>query len=529
MKRQRILLARMMTIGILLLFITPTLFAELLNDGSFENRPSDWEEYYNTTCNAVSIGNWVSAGGPPAVDGQQTFWAGGACGDGVVANNGARQEITFQPDAALLSFWYFPFKAAPDPNSNDLAIVAFDDIPIWELNVDGITSPTGWNNAIINIEQFADQTNTLSIEMQQNSDSAIAHVFFDYIEVFHPAIEVSQVISPAAMLLNSDFSVEISVENSGDTFLNNISVSNTVFSDCDREVGTLPDLDLGESVTYICDVTNATVNMENTAVASATTTEIEFVVEASNVASPVIINPLLSLTVDPESISVEEGETITFILTLTNNGNSTLTNVQIASPQVTGCNLALGSLGASETAVFNCTYTPRNSETITFDATAMEPATNTEVSTETAVFIEILPIVPPSIPIFTQFIPLVVNNFINHNALGEPNNSCAAAFPISINQSANFLAEDINDWYGFTLNSPSDLTVNLTDFIPIAGQITLWRGTCNSLTLIGQNGDFSTEKSINVSNQPAGTYYIWLISDGPINFTNLYELSIETP
>ncbi|VAW36774.1 hypothetical protein MNBD_CHLOROFLEXI01-3068 [hydrothermal vent metagenome] len=177
MKRQPILLARTIVIGILLLFIVPQLFAELLNDGSFENQPSDWEEYYNTACNAVSIGDWTSALGEPPPDGQQSFWAGGACGS-VVANNGARQEITFQPDAALLSFWYLPFKEFADPQSNDIAVVAFDDTTIWELNVDGITSPTGWNNAILDITQFSDQTGTLSIEMQQNSDQFVAPYLF---------------------------------------------------------------------------------------------------------------------------------------------------------------------------------------------------------------------------------------------------------------------------------------------------------------------------------------------------------------
>lgn len=529
MKRQTILLARMITIGILFLFITPLLFALLINDGSFENQPSDWQEYYNTSCNAISIGDWSTViGAPPPFDGQQTFWAGGACQNGVVANNGARQNITLQPDAALLSFWYNPIKGA-DPQNNDQAVVSFDDTPIWILNVDGITSPTGWNNAIVDISQFADQTGSLSFEMQQNNDSAIAHVFFDYVEIFHPSIVISQVISPEAMLPNSNFSVQITIENSGDTVLENISVSNSTFPSCDRSAGILPDLDLGESLTYNCNVANAVQGMENTAFVSATTTDIAYVVEASHDVSPLIVNPLLLLTVDPADVSITEGESILFSLTLSNNGNSILTNIQIASAEAAGCNLTLGSLGINQTAAFNCSYTPLASETITFNATAMESLTSTEVSSETAVSIELLPIVPPTVPIFTQFIPMIANNFINHSALGEPNNSCPETFPLSLNQPANFLAEDIDDWYQFQVNANGDLEIEITNFVPIAGQITLWRGTCNNLVLIGQNGDFATEKSISVSNQPAGIYQIWIINDGPINTTDLYTLSINTP
>ena len=256
MKRQPIQLAKTIIIGILLLVITPQLFASLLNDGSFENNPSDWEEYYNTTCNAISIGDWSSIHGDPP-DGQQTFWAGGICQNGVLANNGIQQNITFQSDAALLSFWYYPQNALPSTENNDLAIISFDDTTIWELQVDGLTPLPSWNNALIDITQFADQTGNLSIEMQQNSDPAYAEVFFDFLEILHPSITVSQLISPEAMLLNSDFSVEVTVTNSGDTFLSNISVTNDLFLDCDRAVGILPNLDVGESVTYSCDVTNA--------------------------------------------------------------------------------------------------------------------------------------------------------------------------------------------------------------------------------------------------------------------------------
>ena len=528
MHRRRIIPFWIVSILFLFLSITPILFAELINDGSFENQPSDWEEYYNTSCNAISIGNWVPFGGPLPVDGQQTFWAGGACANGIIANNGARQEITLQPDAALLSFWYNPIKA-PDPQNDDLAIVSFDTTPIWTLNVDGITSPTGWNNALVDITQFSNQTGTLSLEMQHDNDLDVAHVFFDYIEVFHPSIQISQVISPEAVSENEAFTVESTVVNSGDTVLNNISVTNTSFASCDRTAGDLPDLNPGESSSYICEVTNATLDMENTATVLATTTEIEYVVEANHTVSSFVINPLLELVVEPDEVTIVEGEQVTFALTITNRGDGEFTNVQISSPQATGCTLFLDALAVQETAVFNCSYTPLASGLITFIATAVEPKTNTEMVVETAVSIELLPNVPPTEFRFSLFLPLTANNFLNHNAFGEPNDICDHAFPITPNQSAQFLAEDIHDWYEFSLGTTSDINVDLTNFVPIAGQITLWRGGCQNLTFIGQNGDFSAEKNISLTNQPPGTYYVWIINDGPINNTNKYSLLVSTP
>jgi hypothetical protein len=231
----------------------------------------------------------------------------------------------------------------------------------------------------------------------------------------------------------------------------------------------------------------------------------------------------------PATVNVPEGEPVQISLTLTNNGNRGLTQVQIASVQATNCNVAVGALAVGATAVSTCTYTPSQSGTIVFTATAVEPTTGRGASAETAVTIKLLPTDPPSFPTFTQYIPVVTNNFINHTPLGEPNNACDQAFPITTNQTYQFLAEDSYDWYTFTLQTTKSITVNLTNFVPVAGQITIWRGTCQNLTFLGQDGDFATTKSINLSNQPAGTYYIWVINDGSPNANEKYGLSVAAP
>ena len=180
----------------------------------------------------------------------------------------------------------------------------------------------------------------------------------------------------------------------------------------------------------------------------------------------------------------------------------------------TGCTLLSDSLGVGQTAVFNCTFTPTQSGIIEFLATGSDALTNTEVSAEATISVELLPINPPTVPTFSQYLPLISHDYFSQTPLGEPNDTCSQAAPISINQPSEFLAEDVNDWYQFTLDSASDLTAKLTNFAPIAGQITLWRGNCQNLTFLGQNGDFPSPKSIALTNQPPGTYYLWLINDG---------------
>lgn len=528
MNRRRIISSCLATILFLFFLVAPSLFAELINEGSFENSPetSAWEEFNFTPCNPTGIGDWSGVDGAPAnFDGQQSLWVGGICNN-IVRINGAQQSMTLQENAALLSFWFNPIKNAPDPLNFDRAIVSINDNEVWDLDVNGVTNPTGWNNALVDISQYADQVVTLSLEIRQNNDFRVANVFFDYIEILHPSVGINQLIIPAG---ENTFTVEITLENNGDTVLNNLSVTNSSFAECDQAVGSLPDLAPGVSTTYSCEVINATADVENTATGQATATEIAYLVEASHTASTTDLNPLLTLTVDPEAVAVSEGDPVSFSLTLTNSGNAALAEVQIASTQASDCNFSLDSLAVSETAVSNCTYSPSQSETIIFAATAVEPTSSREAFVETAVAIEVLPVVPPSFPTFTQYIPIVANNFINHGPLGEPNDICDQAFPLTVNQTNEFLAEDINDWYTFTLDATNNVTINLTNFVPIAGQITVWRGSCQNLSFLGQNGNFATAKSINLSNQPAGTYYVWVINDGPLNTFDKYAVSILTP
>ena len=513
----------------LFLSIAPILFAELINDGSFESVPTTWEEYFNTACNAPAIGNWSTVvGAPPNFDGQQSFWAGGACNN-VLSNNGARKDIALESNAAILSFWFNPIKG-PDPINNDTAVVAIDETPVWTLNVDGINTLAGWKNALVDISEFSGDTVTLSLEMQHDNDSDVANVFFDYIEVFHPSIQISQLASPEAVLEGEPFSVEVTVENNGDIALNNLSITNTNFANCDRPIGSLPDLEPGESSNYTCQVASAVSNLANTILVNATASALELLVEAENTILSPVANPLLELTVVPDEASVSEGEQITFSLTITNSGDSDLVTLRLTSVQATGCNLSLGSFAAGQTAVFNCSYAPPASGMVTFVATALEPRTNTNISAETAVSIEIVPNTPPTVISYSVYLPMATNYFLNHSALGEPNDVCEQAFSITPNQTTKFLAEDIDDWYKFTLGTPGDMTVDLTNFVPIAGQITVWRGSsCQNLTLIGQNGDFSSEKRINLANQPPGTYFVWLINDGPMNNSSKYNLLVTTP
>lgn len=119
--------------------------------------------------------------------------------------------------------------------------------------------------------------------------------------------------------------------------------------------------------------------------------------------------------------------------------------------------------------------------------------------------------------------PIQFNNYV----YGEPNDSCSEAKALTLNDLFYFLPDDKDDWYHFSLPRSGDLRVVLTNFTPIAGQITVWRGSCAALTFLGNNGDFTATKIVELGLQPAGSYYAWVITDGSFTNTEAYELTID--
>ncbi len=111
------------------------------------------------------------------------------------------------------------------------------------------------------------------------------------------------------------------------------------------------------------------------------------------------------------------------------------------------------------------------------------------------------------------FLPAVAGKASSNPISDEPNDSCTQAFPIALNVSYEFLPDDKDDWYSFTVDEPGDVIVQLTNYVPRDGQILVAQGQCGSLTRIGHNGDYTVDKTVTLGRLLAGRYFIWLITD----------------
>lgn len=128
------------------------------------------------------------------------------------------------------------------------------------------------------------------------------------------------------------------------------------------------------------------------------------------------------------------------------------------------------------------------------------------------------------------FLPLVAWATIRDE---EPNDTCAQAVGLPLNESKTFHPDDKDDWFFFQTTDSSVLTVELRDFSPGAGQIvvaaerTVGQG-CGGLQLIGNNGSSATTKIVPLGRRPAGRYYIWVINDGVFSSDAAYRLYVRS-
>jgi hypothetical protein len=109
---------------------------------------------------------------------------------------------------------------------------------------------------------------------------------------------------------------------------------------------------------------------------------------------------------------------------------------------------------------------------------------------------------------------------------GEPNNACGQAHNIAPIVTYQFYPNDAVDWYKFELDSSGSLSIRLTNFLPVAGQVAVYRGqSCDNLQFLGSNGDFTTFKEVILGVQPAGKYFVFVSNDG--NFSNSSSYTLQ--
>ena len=134
-----------------------------------------------------------------------------------------------------------------------------------------------------------------------------------------------------------------------------------------------------------------------------------------------------------------------------------------------------------------------------------------------------------------NFMPNVSDHTLDRTSCGRP-------YPLTLDTQYYFrppnrydsslpVEQREQDYFTFTLAQSAEVRVELTNFVPLKGQLIVRPhvegGSSPCGTSLGRNPDEALNKTVDLGTIPAGRYYIQLINDGPSNIPDLYGLIVR--
>lgn len=175
--------------------------------------------------------------------------------------------------------------------------------------------------------------NTLSV-----SDTA-------WVTMISPGLSIEKSVDKPVVLSGTDVTWTVTVKNTGDVDLTNVTVTDPNATDCARTIGNLPKNADPVVITCSANITEDTVN-------TATVTGVDplqnVVGPAAASASVDVIHPALVIEKSVDKPIVLSGTTVTWTVMVHNTGDADLTGVAVTDPDNTDCNTTIGALAAGQ-------------------------------------------------------------------------------------------------------------------------------------------------------------------------------------
>ena len=215
----------------------------------------------------------------------------------------------------------------------------------------------------------------------------------------------------------------IVVTNNGAVTLTNVFVTDALTPNCDEtkaDIAGLASMVPGASVKYNCSLPHVKTAFTNVAVATGTpptgpnvTAKASAKVKvtkpltpptpktkkaAKPVKHPKPGKPAIAIVKSPKTQTIGTGATAAFMITVTNTGKVTLTDVTVTDPRSPGCDRNLGTLAAAAAKNYMCTR-PDVKKNFTNVATATgKPPTGKDVKASDHANVKVAPFTPPQRP-----------------------------------------------------------------------------------------------------------------------------------
>ncbi len=171
------------------------------------------------------------------------------------------------------------------------------------------------------------------------------------IDVIHPAVAITRSADPQTVRPGDPVTSAITVTNTGDSVLHDVSVADPGAPACAKSLGSL---EPRATQNYSCAQTAGEADF--TATAKVTGTDATNRPVTATAGQPVhVIHPAITITNDATPAQVRQGDTVTFTLVVTNTGDVPLTGVSIADSRTPACAQTIGTLPPGALRHHSCT------------------------------------------------------------------------------------------------------------------------------------------------------------------------------
>lgn len=216
-------------------------------------------------------------------------------------------------------------------------------------------------------------TNTANVSGKDPIDNVLQDGDTAWVQVIAPGLSITKSVDKPVVLSGTEVTWKITVKNTGDTPLDDVTVADPVAPGCARVIESLG---AGETAAPITCKTTVTVDTVNTATVTATDRLENTVGPASATARVDVIAPAIDVTKSVDKADVAPGTAVTYTIVVHNTGDVALTNAKVADPTTPACDKTIGELAAGASTSYTCIATINVTTTNVATVTGTDPLGN---------------------------------------------------------------------------------------------------------------------------------------------------------
>ena len=341
-----------------------------------------------TSCSIVVTGDVTNVASATALDPiGDTVDAGSDSGDVVallpavlVGKTPAAQAIGVGQDATF---------TITVSNTGDVTLVNIDVVDAFSPTCDRSVGPllpgqsTSYDCTIADV--LTDFTNTVEVTGVDANGNIVTSSDEADVTVVPGSISITKSPDATAVVDGGDIVYTITIENTGPADLVNVVVSDPSLPACDTTFATLL---VGESQIWTCTDSAVDATLADPVVNSIAVVGVDEAgtsVSASATSSVDVLVPALTVTKTASPTMVTEGDDVVFAISVTNTGETPLTDVVVDDPSFPACDGSFAALAVGETESWNCTIVGLLANIVnTVDASATDPVGGTVADSASA-------------------------------------------------------------------------------------------------------------------------------------------------